>query len=75
MKIKCTYTVTWEYEPEDATMRELLGPEELSMEEAKKRIEEWMEENTSRFNSRVDNTLWIPYTAEFTKEWIDDERF
>lgn len=74
MKIKCTYTVTWEYKPEDSTMRELLGPEELSIEEAKERIEDWMKENIFKFDGCVDNTLWMPYTTEFTKEWIDDER-
>jgi len=74
MKIKCTYTVTWVYEPEESTMAELLGSEELTIEEAKKCIEEWMVESTSRFDCCVDNTLWMPYTTKFITEWIEDER-
>ncbi len=74
MKIKCVYMVTWAYEPEESTMAELLGPEELTMEEAKAHIEEWMKENAAKFDWCVDNTLWLPYTKEFITEWIEDER-
>ena len=73
MRIKCTYMVTWVYTPEESTMAELLGPEGLTMEEAKVRIEKWMKDELDSVECTVDNSISLPYLSKFTTEWIDDE--